>query len=153
MGVLLGASHTAKNSDSSAISSILLSSGVPVIRNGTTGRTILYSARHDGLVLTLSRYLRPIWSARVTTLAGPGQQVLGVSEKILLEVQSRLEGLRSYIDEYPFPRHHAEGDIKLAWDQEELSLHALGILITQTIEAISFVLLLADYKMADVVAK
>jgi nuclear pore complex protein Nup155 len=154
MGVLLGSSQAAKTSDlSSAISSILLSSGAPIIRDGTAGRSILYSARHDGLVLILSRFLRPIWSSRVTMPAGPGQQVLGVPQKTLLEVQSRLEGLRTYIDEYPFPRHHAEGDVKVAWDQEELSLHALRILVTQTIEAISFVLLLADYKMGDIVAK
>lgn len=54
---------------------------------------------------------------------------------------------------YAFPRGQAEGDKKTAWDQEELSLHAMGVLIKQAIEAISFVLLLNDYKMPDVVAR
>jgi nuclear pore complex protein Nup155 len=89
----------------------------------------------------------------VTAPAGPGRQTLGVPQKTLLDVQARLEGLRGYIDEYPFPRHQAEGDVRIAWDQEELSLHGMGVLITQTIEAISFVLLLADYKLGDIVAK
>lgn len=54
---------------------------------------------------------------------------------------------------HPFPRQHAEGEAKIAWDQEELSLHGLQILLTQSIEAISFLLLLSDYKLADIIAK
>lgn len=154
MGVLLGSSSETRSSDlSSAISSILLSSGSPLVRDTTAGKTIIYSARHDALALILSRYLRPIWSSRITAPAGPGRQILGVPQKTLLEVQTKLEGLRGYIDEYPFPRSHAEGDTKVAWDQEELSLHGLGVLVRQTIEAISFVLLLADYKIGEIVAK
>lgn len=154
MAVLLGSSPEYRNADlTSAAASILLSANPPAIRDTNTGRVILYSQRHDGLALALSRFLRPIWSARVTAPVMGGRQVLGVSQKTLLDVQSRLGGLRTYLDEYPFPRHQAEGDQKIAWDQEELGLHGLSVLITQTIEAISFVLLLADYKISDIVAK
>lgn len=54
---------------------------------------------------------------------------------------------------HPFPRHQAEGDAKTAWDQEELSLHGLAVLLKQAIEAISFVLLLSDYKLPEIVAR
>jgi len=47
----------------------------------------------------------------------------------------------------------AEGDAKLAWDQEELSLHGLQALLKQAIEAISFILLLNDYKMSEIIVR
>lgn len=46
-----------------------------------------------------------------------------------------------------------EGEAKIAWAQEEMSLHGLNILLKQAVEAISFVLLLSDYKITDIVAK
>lgn len=54
---------------------------------------------------------------------------------------------------HPFPRMQAEGTAKLAWDQEELSLHGLSVLLKQAIEGISFMLLLNDYKLPDIVAR
>ena len=47
----------------------------------------------------------------------------------------------------------AQGDAKLAWDQEELSLSALQALLKNIIEAISFLDLLDKYKLPDIVAK
>ena len=41
----------------------------------------------------------------------------------------------------------------MAWDQEELSLHGMQVLLKQAIEAISFVLLLNDYKMSEIIAR
>jgi len=54
---------------------------------------------------------------------------------------------------HPFPRHQADGDVKLAWDQEELSLHGMQILLKQAVEAISFVLLLSDYKISEIILR
>ena len=47
----------------------------------------------------------------------------------------------------------AEGDIKLAWDQEELSVEGLRKLLKQAIEAISFILLLDDYRITEIIAR
>ena len=47
----------------------------------------------------------------------------------------------------------AQGDAKLAWDQEELSLSALQALLKNVIEAISLLDLLDKYKLPDIVAK
>jgi nuclear pore complex protein Nup155 len=157
MGVLMGVRAGSENKAgdlASASMNILLAAEPPVIRTSQTGvRTIMFSPRHDGLALILARLLRPIWNAKVTAPAGPKKLGLGVSDKVLLEVQSRLAELRRYVDDHPFPRHQAEGDAKIAWDQEELSLHGLQTLLKQAIEAISFVLLLNDYKLPDVIAK
>lgn len=54
---------------------------------------------------------------------------------------------------HPFQNYQVEGEAKIAWAQEEMSLHGLNILLKQAVEAISFVLLLSDYKMTDIVAK
>ncbi|WOO79208.1 putative nucleoporin [Vanrija pseudolonga] len=156
MGVQMGA-NADKNKQSDLISisnNILLVSEPPVIRQASNGaRSIVYSARHDGLALILGRLLRPIWNAKVVVPAGPKKFKLGVTDKGLHEVQGRLADLRRFTEDHPFPRHQAEGDAKLAWDQEELSLHGLQVLLKQAIEAISFVLLLNDYKLPDVIAK
>jgi nuclear pore complex protein Nup155 len=159
MAVLLGTRAVSgsenKSPDlASAAMSILLAAEAPIIRTSQTGvRTIVYSPRHDGLALILARLLRPVWNAKVAVPAGAKKLGLGVPVKTLQSVQARLAELRRYLDEHPFPRHQAEGDAKTAWDQEELSLHGLQTLLKQAIEAISFVLLLNDYKLADVIAK
>ena len=100
MGVLMGANSDLKQPDiASAVSNIVLSAGAPAIRDGTAGRSIVYSARHDGLALTLARLLRPIWTTKVTVPVFGGRQVMGVTESQLLAVQGRLEHLRRYVDE------------------------------------------------------
>ncbi|WWC87143.1 uncharacterized protein L201_002029 [Kwoniella dendrophila CBS 6074] len=155
MSLQLGATTDLKQFDlASAISTILLSSGEPIIKDGTGGKNITYSGRHDGLALVIARYLRPIWNVKVTIPSGiPGRQMLAVGESTLLAVQGRLEKLRRYLDEHPFQRYQAEGDAKVAWDQEDLSIHGLEVLLKQAVEAISFVLLLSDYKISDVILR
>ncbi len=96
----MGADLDIKQPDTaSAVSSIVLSAGSPSVRDGTTGRTIVFSGRHDGLALILARYLRPIWNTRVTMLVAGGRQLLAVPESLLQTVQGRLEQLRRYLDE------------------------------------------------------
>ena len=154
MGISIGAqADPAQVEIANVISSILLNGGEPMVRDSPTGREIIYSSRHDGLALTVARYLRTIWSAPVLVeVAGRGH-CLGVTESVLLAVQSRLDSLKEYTDEHPFPSHRAEGEKKIAWDQEELSLDGLYKLIKQASEAISFMLLLNDYKLPDLVAR
>ncbi|WRT64996.1 uncharacterized protein IL334_001937 [Kwoniella shivajii] len=156
MSLQLGATTDLKQADiTSAISTILLTSGEPIIKDSTGGKTINYSGRHDGLALIIARYLRPIWNTKVTVPAygAPGRQLLGVTEGVLLAAQGRLEKLRRYLDEHPFQRYQAEGDAKIAWDQEDMSIHGLEILLKQAVEAISFILLLSDYKLSDIILR
>lgn len=54
---------------------------------------------------------------------------------------------------HPFPSAHAEGEAKIPWEQEALSLNGLGILMRQAVEAISFILLLNDFKLSDIVSR
>ncbi|KAK8846777.1 hypothetical protein IAR55_005865 [Kwoniella newhampshirensis] len=154
MSLVMGSEADLKQAEiSSAISTILLSSGDPVIKDSTGGKIISYSARHEGLALVIARSLRPIWNVKVTVPAVGGRQILAIPESSLLAVQGRLEKLRRYLEEHPFQRYQTEGDAKIAWDQEEMSLHGLQVLLKQAVEAISFVLLLSDYKISDVILK
>ncbi|WVQ69011.1 uncharacterized protein L199_007223 [Kwoniella botswanensis] len=155
MSLQLGATNDLKAVDlASTISTILITSGEPIIKDGAGGKNITYSGRHDGLALIIARYLRPIWNVKVTVPAGvPGRQILAVTEATLLAVQGRLEKLRRYLDEHPFQRYQAEGDAKIAWDQEDMSIHGLEVLLKQAVEAISFVLLLSDYKISDIILR
>ncbi|OCF37542.1 nuclear pore complex protein Nup155 [Kwoniella heveanensis BCC8398] len=154
MSLQLGATSDLKQADlASAISTILVTSGEPIIKDGTGGKNIYYSGRHDGLAIIIARYLRPIWNVKVTLPVGPGRLALGVPESLLLAVQGRLEKLKRYLDEHPFQRYQAEGEAKIAWDQEDMSIHGLQVLLKQAVEAISFILLLSDYKISDIIAK
>lgn len=154
MGVRAGVENKPGGDLATASANILLSSEPPVIRTSQTGgRSIVYSPRHDGFAQVVARLLRPIWKAKVIIPAPAKKYQLGVSDKVLLDVQARLAELNRYVDDHPFPRHQAEGDAKIAWDQEESSMHGLITLEKQAIEAISFVLLLNDYKLPDVIAK
>jgi len=102
MGIVLGANSDLKQLPdmASSINAILLGSGVPQVRDSTAGRSMVYSARHDGFALTLARLLRPIWNSKVTMPVMGGRQILGVPEAQILAVQGRLENLRKFIDEY-----------------------------------------------------
>ncbi|BEJ12146.1 hypothetical protein CspHIS471_0206060 [Cutaneotrichosporon sp. HIS471] len=157
MAVLMGTSGQKRQIADivSAAVNILIVAEPPILQTSTTGtRSIIYSPRHDGLAATLARFLRPIWKAKVVAAAaGPVRFKLGVSDKELLAVQSNLGDLHRFLENHPFPRHQAEGDGKRAWDVEEASTEGLKLLLKQAIEAISFVLLLADYKLPDVIAK
>ncbi|KLT44819.1 nucleoporin-domain-containing protein [Cutaneotrichosporon oleaginosum] len=157
MAVLMGTSgHKRQITDLVTASvNILIAAEPPILQTSTTGtRSIIYSPRHDGLAATLARYLRPIWKAKVVaTVPGPVRFKLGVSDRELLDVQGNLADLLRFLESHPFPRHQAEGDGKRAWDAEEASIEGLRLLLKQAIEAISFVLLIADYKLPDVIAK
>lgn len=158
MGILMGsAADKLQVADLvSASVNIMLTADGPFVRQASHSslRSIVYSPRHDGLALTLARFLRPIWNAKVVVAdRPPARWKLGVPDKTLLKIQGHLAELQRYLEDHPFPRYQAEGDAKLAWEQEELSLHGLNVLLKQAIEAISFILLLADYKLPDVIAK
>jgi nuclear pore complex protein Nup155 len=100
MAIQMGSTFDLKQPDiASAVSTILLSAGAPVLRDGNSGKTIVFSPRHDGFATLFARLIRPIWGSKVTAPVVGGRQVLGVKEDVLLGVQGRLEGLRKYIDE------------------------------------------------------
>jgi nuclear pore complex protein Nup155 len=105
MGVTLGSQGDLKQGDlASAVSHILTAAGgFPSLSENPSGRTITYSARHDGLVLTIARLLRPIWSANVTAMAVGGRQMLNIPTGRLQAIQAVLQKLRSFLEQCVVP--------------------------------------------------
>jgi nuclear pore complex protein Nup155 len=102
MGVTLGSQGDLKQPDlASAVSHILTAAGgFPTLSENPSGRIITYSARHDGLVLTIARLLRPLWTANVTVMVAGGRQVLNIPTVRLQAVQAVLQNLRTFLEQY-----------------------------------------------------
>ncbi|EAU93155.2 nucleoporin Nup157/170 [Coprinopsis cinerea okayama7 len=118
---------------------------------------------------------RPIWAERAmygTVVAGKGWPCilrdcplntceLAVSEKHLLQAQHNLYALKDFLDRNPHlfqsaPSENAAGRGSIsdqeAWKAENTSVSELQSLLSRTIEALSFVMLLNDYRLGDLIA-
>ncbi|GAA6024169.1 hypothetical protein JCM10207_005590 [Rhodosporidiobolus poonsookiae] len=118
---------------------------------------IIFSGRHEGLAFYFARLIRPIWKAKITLAGLGGKQVANVPESVLSAVQRDLVALRSFVEQEQhlfthLPDSSRAGHNAAAFTAEQNSLAALRLLLTQSVEAISFVLLLIDYKLPDIVA-
>jgi nuclear pore complex protein Nup155 len=151
MGVLIGSADKFQNADlGSALQSIINEGGAPSI-NVVASNTMFYSHRHEGLVLQLARFLRPIWSIPVVRSTTPPLYTSTASQAELQTVQANLQGLSRYLDEMSYEGGHAYRDNQAVWQLEENSVADLRRLVQQAIEAISFILLLSDYKLPDII--
>ncbi|KAF8922648.1 nucleoporin [Mucidula mucida] len=120
-----------------------------------------YSGRRDGLALYFARLVRPIWKVKITTPIAPGIYLPTVPEKIVMAVQKNLTSLKDFLDRNPHIFHLSPSDSAArapsleqeAWKAEQTSVTELLSLLTRTIEALSFVLLLTDYNISDLVIK
>jgi nuclear pore complex protein Nup155 len=124
------------------------------------------SPRHEGLALYISRLLRSIWNARVVSLQGAPGVVAGVGSTIsieklrkvqrdLTELQRFLENNKSFIDGLAGPS--ALGRVgsrneEIALQGEHRAMTGLVSLIAKIIEGISFVLVLFDERVEDILA-
>lgn len=124
----------------------------------STNTEILFSGRHNGLVLYLSRLLRPIWKEKVTKLSPTNinlrRQVSNVSDTLLSSVQRNIADLQVFLKSNQQLFATSAGDPRdrsdqSAWKAEHASLVGIDHLITQCIEGISFILLLIDYHLPE----
>ncbi|SCV71463.1 BQ2448_3051 [Microbotryum intermedium] len=139
----------------------------PHTSNAASGGQVIFSGKHEGLAFYLARLLRPLWSAKVTkavpggasssTAGASPRQVSNVPENILTQVQRDLASLRTFIEAesrlFALPSNLTQAPhLTYAYQTEQTSLEALRSLLVQSVEAISFVLLLIDYQISDLVA-
>ncbi|KAG8885546.1 hypothetical protein FRB98_001774 [Tulasnella sp. 332] len=121
------------------------------------GTTTRYSMRYESLAAYFSRLVRPLWKAKITTAT----LVSNISSANLMSVQRDLERLKVFLSSNPqffIPGSAAYGGTGIgvsqeAWRAEGIAATQLQTLMNQTIEAISFVLLLSDYNMPVTVGK
>ena len=126
---------------------------------------IVPSPRHAGIALYISRLLRSIWKKEIAkvTKSPNGSPVISASVKSakLQEVQWNLSALqdffkanRNFIEGLSGPEALARVWTKqeeIALQAEHRALHSLAQLVSHTIEAISFVLVLFDEKFDEIV--
>lgn len=100
MGVALGTELDLKLADNAnMVATLMLSGGEPALLPGQTGTQIMFSAKHEGLALTMARFLRPVWNRKVTFVGVGNRQSSAVSKDQLFVVQRNLESLRRFVEE------------------------------------------------------
>ncbi|KAJ6575033.1 nucleoporin [Mycena capillaripes] len=131
---------------------------------GTTDSqgTAIFSGRREGLALYLARLVRPLWKSKLTKTGPSGMQQSAIPDKTLVIVQKNVYALKDFLDKNPHLFHSSPGDAgntraavseQEAWKAEQTSVSELLALSTRIIEALSFVLLLNDYKLGELVAR
>ncbi|KAK0530039.1 hypothetical protein OC834_003460 [Tilletia horrida] len=124
------------------------------------------SNRFEGLALYLARLLRPFWTSSVTKKApmpgDPNRQEAAVSAAVLQSAQVDLTSLAQFLQansqffahsaqsQHNFAAHDGEA---YAWKVEHDRVESIRALISRTLEALSFVLLLIDYQLVAVVSQ
>lgn len=100
MGVALGTEVDLKLADNAnMVATVMLNGGEPMIVPSNTGNQIMFSAKHEGLALIMSRFLRPVWNRKVTVVGVGNRQMSAVSKDQLFIVQRNLESLRRFVEE------------------------------------------------------
>ncbi|TFY65154.1 hypothetical protein EVJ58_g2157 [Rhodofomes roseus] len=120
--------------------------------------TSIFSGRREGLAMYFARLVRPFWKARLTA---PGASGLSVPDDVLITTQKNLFALKELLDTNPHLFHSAPGDHagarsttaseQEAWKAEQSSVSQLTSLLGRTIEAISFILLLSDHRLGELI--
>ncbi|KAF9462165.1 nucleoporin [Collybia nuda] len=134
------------------------------ITYGTTDSqgTAIFSGRREGLSLYFARLVRPIWKSKLTKKGPMETQQLAVSSNTLMTIQKNLFALKDFLDQNPHLFHSSPSEPSTArapiteqeaWKVEQNSVSELLSLLARTIEALSFVLLLDDYRLGDLVSQ
>ncbi|KAG8219746.1 nucleoporin [Butyriboletus roseoflavus] len=123
----------------------------------------IFSGRREGFAMYFARLIRPLWKDKITKPGAFGLQELNVDDNLLVTVQKNLYALKEFLDKNPHLFHSTPGDPATsrntmgheqeAWKAEQSSVTQLQALLTRTIEAISFVLLLSDYRLGELIAQ
>ncbi|RDW83688.1 putative non-repetitive nucleoporin [Aspergillus mulundensis] len=128
--------------------------------------TVVPSPRHTGIALYVSRILRSVWKKEIATTGGAPGAAQTISSSFppakLQAVQHDLSALqeffktnKSFIEGLSGPEALARVSTKqeeLELQAEHRALHSLVQLVSRTIEGISFVTVLFDEKVEEIVA-
>ncbi|KDQ63476.1 hypothetical protein JAAARDRAFT_695291 [Jaapia argillacea MUCL 33604] len=125
--------------------------------------TAIFSGRREGFAFYFARLVRPIWKCKLTKPGKAGLQASNISEDVLVVAQKNLYALKEFLDKNPHLFHSSPGDQpgvrgaaaneQEAWKAEQSSVSQLQSLLARTIEAISFFLLLIDYRIGELIAQ
>ncbi|KAJ9256480.1 hypothetical protein DTO207G8_2483 [Paecilomyces variotii] len=127
---------------------------------------IVPSPRHAGIALYMSRLLRSIWKKEITVTTSSPNGALSIAPSVspakLQTIQRDLSALqeffkanKSFIEGLSGPEALTRASTKqeeIALQAEHRALHSLVQLVSDTIEGISFVLVLFDERVDEIVA-
>ncbi|KAG9017194.1 hypothetical protein FRB90_001413 [Tulasnella sp. 427] len=120
------------------------------------GQPPRFSLKYEALTLYFSRLVRPMWKEKIAkgTAANPSSNI---SPAVLTSIQGNLERLKTFLTSQPqlflpgTAAYDGRGGFgpadQEAWKAEHAAANQFQTLLNQTIEAISFILLLIDYNM------
>ncbi|KAL8279152.1 hypothetical protein RQP46_008408 [Phenoliferia psychrophenolica] len=124
-----------------------------------TPESTSFSGRHEALVYCFARIIRPIWKDKITrqvapTPGQPGRQESNFSKEVLSVVGNDLKSLRIFVDQAQnlFTDIFNGAGQDEAYAAEQASLANLQRLLVRADEAISFILLLTDHNIGDIVS-
>ncbi|KAH7913029.1 nucleoporin [Hygrophoropsis aurantiaca] len=123
----------------------------------------IFSGRREGLAIYFARLVRPYWKEKMTKPGPLGLQQSNIEESLLVIVQKNLQAVKTFLEKNPHLFHSTPGDPSVtrttagneqeAWKAEQNSVGQLQTLLNRTIEAISFILLLNDYRLGELIAQ
>ncbi|KAH7928555.1 nucleoporin [Leucogyrophana mollusca] len=123
----------------------------------------IFSGRREGLAIYFARLVRPCWKEKLTKPSPLGLQQSNIEENLLVTMQKNLQAVKDFLDKNPHLFHSSPGDPSVArtaagndqeaWKAEQSSVAQLQSLLNRTIEAISFILLLNDYRLGELIAQ
>ncbi len=117
-----------------------------------------YSSKHNGLAMYISRIVRSLWN-RNLVIQKDKKLELNFTISELVNVQHHLESLDQFLKQYksftapPSPDARPTGVDPEAWRTEQESLMCLHLLLRHTIETLSFLTLLIDYRFSVLVSR
>ncbi|KAF8905503.1 nucleoporin [Gymnopilus junonius] len=122
----------------------------------------IFSGRREGFAFYFARLVRQFWKSRLTVAGANGKQILSVPEQTLVNAQKNLYALKDFLDRNPHLFHSSPNESpssrtlvteQEAWKAEQNSVAELQTLLARSIEALSFILLLSDYHIGELISK
>ncbi|KAF7970509.1 hypothetical protein HWV62_23741 [Athelia sp. TMB] len=125
--------------------------------------TATFSGRREGFALYFARLVRPLWKSKLTRPGPLGMQESSINDDMLVNIQKNLYALKDFLDKNPHLFHSSPGEPgasrapaggdQEAWKAEQKSVGQLMSLLGRSIEAISFILLLNDYRLGELISQ
>ncbi|KAK9723027.1 hypothetical protein K7432_002235 [Basidiobolus ranarum] len=121
----------------------------------------IYSGRHDGLALYIARLVKPIWKKSFISMtdqefhtAAPMSLLVSIQQNLINVKEFLTANPQFYSETTPSQQVHSSLQAGFrevdAWRMEQQSIQSMQQLLTLCIEAISFISLLLDYGLPDI---
>lgn len=136
-----------------------MSSAVAPLGVATTTAQVIFSSKHNGLSLYLSRLIRAVWKKEIVKKSSEPMLTPAISIDSFVTVQMNLQLLDRFLKGYPrftappTPDTRPSNIEAEAWKVEQQSFANMHGLLIQSVEAISFLSMIMDYSLPKIASK